>query len=566
MLGAVTATTQEKASTHRRETYRPRNVRRILCVFPRYTRSFGTMHHAYPLMRGVKAFMPPQGLLVIAAYLPKEWEVRFIDENKTEARESDYHWADAVFISGMHVQRQFIVKINAQAHAQGKITILGGPSVSSSPEWYRDIDILHCGELGDATDKIVRRLDESVARPETQEIHITSNRLPLNDFPVPEYRQIKLTDYFLASVQFSSGCPYKCEFCDIPELYGRNPRLKTPQQVSAELDAMLARGNPGAVYFVDDNFIANQKAALELLEHLGAWQRERGYPVQFACEATLNLAQNPRIMELMREAYFCTVFCGIETPEDDALEAIQKTQNMREPLLESIKKLNAHGIEVVSGIIMGLDTDTPVTGERVSAFIEASNIPMLTINMLHALPKTPLWRRLEKDKRIVNIPGRESNVEFLLPYETVSNMWLESVRKAYTPDAIYARFDHQIRNTYPNRKQLPATKARVNPSNILRGLSIMGHIVWHVGLRSDYRKRFWKTAWPNLKKGKIEEVIHSAVVSHHMILFARDCLDGTAEKCFYSETPKAAETAPKAAHAATRPAPSPAPEAVASGE
>ncbi|MCW8133573.1 MAG: DUF4070 domain-containing protein [Planctomycetota bacterium] len=569
MLGAVPAATTEKASTHRRSAYQPKNTRRILCVFPRYTRSFGTMHHAYPLMRGVKAFMPPQGLLVIAAYFPKSWEVRFIDENKAPAKDKDYAWADAVLVSGMHVQREYILKINAKAHAHGKVTVLGGPSVSSSPEWYKDVDILHCGELGDATDKIVQRLDESVERPARQEIHITGNRLPLTEFPVPEYRQIKLTDYFLASVQFSSGCPYKCEFCDIPELYGRNPRLKTPQQVTDELDAMLARGNPGAVYFVDDNFIANQKAAIELLEHLGKWQQERGYPVQFACEATLNLAQNSKIMELMREAYFCTCFCGIETPEDDALSAIQKTQNMREPILDSVRKLNAHGIEVVSGIIMGLDTDTDDTGRRVSSFIKASSIPMLTINMLHALPKTPLWRRLEKENRIVNIPGRESNVEFKLPYETVSNMWLETVREAYEPEAIYARFDYQIQHTYPNRKPIPPTRARVNASNILRGLSIMSRIVWHVGMRSDYRKRFWKTAWPNLKKLKIEEVIHSAVVSHHMILFARDCLSGAAEKCFYSETPKAA---PAGAKVSARLAPvsapkaSPAPEVVASGE
>jgi hypothetical protein len=213
-------------------------------------------------------------------------------------------------------------------------------------------------------------------------------------------------------------------------------------------------------------------------------------------------------------------------------------------------------MEVVSGIILGLDTDTPATGERVSRFITASGIPMLTINMLHALPKTPLWRRLEKDGRIVSVPGRESNVEFLMPARQVERMWLECIRKAYQPDEIYARFDYQIAHTYPNRKPIPPTRARVNASNILRGLSILGRIFWHVGLQSDYRRRFWKTAWPNLKQLKIEEVIHSAVVSHHMILFARDCLNGSAEKCFYSETPKAAEAASAASHAmAASPAP-----------
>ena len=520
----------------------PKNRRRILCVFPKYTRSFGTMHHAYPLMRGVKAFMPPQGILLIASYLPKEWEIRFIDENNVSATDADYVWADVVFMSGMHVQRENILKINARAHKFNKLTALGGPSVSGCREWYDEIDLLHCGELGDATDKLISRLDESVCRPEKQEVYTTFNRLALTEFPLPAYHLIDLDDYFLASVQFSSGCPYQCEFCDIPELYGRNPRLKTPKQVTRELDAMLARGNPGAVYFVDDNFIANQKAAIEVLKELAEWQKERGYPVQFACEATLNLAQVPAALELMKEAYFCTVFCGIETPEESALAFMHKEHNIRKPILEEIRTLNSYGLEVVSGIILGLDTDTAGTGQKITDFINVSQIPMLTINMLHALPKTPLWRRLEAANRIVKSAGRESNVEFLLPYDTVVEMWLNCVTKAYTPEAIYARFDHQIQHTYPNRKQLPPTRARVNPASIWKGLSILARIFWHVGIRSDYRKRFWKLAWPNLCKAKIEEVIHSAVVAHHMILFTRECVRGEAEKCFYGESTKRVES------------------------
>jgi len=518
------------------------NRRRVLCVFPRYTRSFGTMHHSYPLMN-VKAFMPPQGILVIASYLPKDWEVRFVDENMTLATDDDYRWADVVLMSGMHVQREFICKINEKAHAFGKVTVLGGPSVSGCPEYYPDVDILHCGEMGDATDTILARLDKDVSRPAKQEVYITSNRLSLTDFPLPAYRLIKLKDYFLASIQFSSGCPYKCEFCDIPELYGRNPRLKTPKQVTAELDAMLERGNPGAVYFVDDNFIANQGAAIELLTELVAWQKARGYPVQFACEATLNLAQVPAAMELMKEAYFCTVFCGIETPEEHALQFIHKQQNIRRPILDEVNTLNSYGIEVVSGIIVGLDTDSPKTGDCIVQFIKASAIPMLTINVLHALPKTPLWRRLEAAGRLVKGNDRESNVEFLMPYQTVVDMWLKCVTAAYTPDAIYTRFEHQLEHTYPNRKQLPATKARVNAANIWKGLNIFARIIWHVGLRSDYRKRFWQMAWPAIKRGKVEEVIHTAVVSHHMIKFARECVSGEAEKCFYGESSKQPQTA-----------------------
>jgi radical SAM superfamily enzyme YgiQ (UPF0313 family) len=486
-------------------------------------------------MYRVKAFLPPQGILVIAGYLPKNWDVRLVDENMGLASDDDFRWADVVLVTGMHAQRQQIRSIIERAHGFGKLTVLGGPSVSACPEWYPNVDILHIGELGDATDRLLTRLDSSVSRPRQQEIFTTEKRLPLAEFPMPAYHLINLTDYFLASIQFSSGCPFQCEFCDIPELYGRAPRLKTPQQVTAELDAMLARGNPGAVYFVDDNFIANPKAATELLAELAKWQKERGYPVQFACEATLNLAQAPATMELMREAYFCTIFCGIESPEEDALNLIQKKHNLRKPILDEVRTLNSYGLEVVSGIILGLDTDSQATGDRVSAFVRESRIPMLTINMLHALPKTPLWRRLETAGRILRDTNRESNVEFLLPYEEVVAMWLKCISESYTPEAIYARFQHQIQNTFPKRKQLPVTRARVNAPNIWKGLNILARILWHVGVWSDYRSQFWRMAIPCLLRLKIEEVIHTAVVSHHMIEFSRECAKGEAEKCFYGD-------------------------------
>jgi radical SAM superfamily enzyme YgiQ (UPF0313 family) len=489
---------------------------------------------------GAKAFMPPQGILVITAYLPEEWEVRFIDENIRPASAADYEWADAVFISGMHVQREYIRDINRKAHAHGKLTVLGGPSVSGSPEWYPEVDIQHLGELGDATDRIIERIDASVERPKQQEVYQTEDRVPLNDFPTPAYTQIRPRDYFLASIQFSSGCPYRCEFCDIPELYGRNPRLKTPQQVTGELDAILERGAPGAVYFVDDNFIGNQKAAIELLKALVVWQTERGYPVQFACEATLNLAQNPEALALMREAGFNTLFAGIETPEENALEFIQKKQNLRQPILEAIKVFNSYGIEVVSGIIIGLDTDTPMTGERILQFIEASGIPLLTINVLHALPKTPLWRRLEAEGRLLSGEGLESNVKFLLPYDQVIGMWRKCIAEAYTPEAVYARFDRQMEETFPNRKKLGAAKGRVTPHNIRRGITLLARTIWYAGVLSDYRKVFWKMAWPRLKQLEIEEIIHVGMVSYHLISYARECAAGKGETSFYS--PSATQT------------------------
>jgi radical SAM superfamily enzyme YgiQ (UPF0313 family) len=511
--------------------------RRVLCVFPRYAKSFGTFDNAYPLL-GVKAFMPPQGLLVIAAYLPKHWQVRFIDENVRPASDSDYRWADVVMTSGMHIQRSQINAINARAHAFGKVTVLGGPSVSGCPEHYPDFDYLHIGEMGDATDSLFTTFEASVARPAEQVRVETKERLPLSDFPTPAYHLAPMSKYFLANVQFSSGCPYRCEFCDIPELYGRNPRLKTPEQIIKELDAIVASGCIGAVYFVDDNFVGNRKAAQELLPHLVEWQKKNKYPVEFACEATLNIVKSPDLLALMREADFWTIFCGIETPDPTALKLMSKDHNNQIPILESIQILNSYGIEVVSGIIMGLDGDTPQTPDRILEFIEASNIPVLTINLLEALPRTPLYRRLQQTNRLNETPGRESNVEFLMPYDEVVAMWRRTFQKAFTPDAIYARFRYNQEHTYPHRVQ-PPPSGKANLRNVIRGFTTLAKLMWIVGVRSDYRDVFWKMAKPALRKGDIEDIIHVSLVSHHLISFAREAAKGDQNAAFYSPELKA---------------------------
>src|SRR5262249_52889124 len=315
-----------------------RRERRILCVFPAYTPSFGTFQHAYALMGRVRAFMPPQGLLLIAAYMPQSWPVRFVDENIARATDADFAWADVVLVSGMHIQKPQIKDICARAHAAGKPAALGGPSVSGAPERYPECDYLHIGEIGDATDDLIGRLDTSVARPAAQVALKTEERLGLDKFPLPAYDMIPLSRYLIGSLQFSSGCPYRCEFCDIPALYGRQPRFKTPEQITNELDEMLKQpGHPAVLYFVDDNFIGNRKATREMLPHLIDWQRTRGYPLQFACEATLNLAKQSEILSLMRQAQFVDVFVGIETPEADALKVMHKEHNSVLPMMEAIK-------------------------------------------------------------------------------------------------------------------------------------------------------------------------------------------------------------------------------------
>jgi hopanoid C-2 methylase len=512
--------------------------RRILCVFPRYAPSFGSFEFSYPLTDGVRAFMPPQGLLVIAAVLPSTWQVRFIDENIAAATRADFAWADAVFVSGMHVQRRQMDDIRRRAQALDKVTVLGGSSVSACPEHYPDFDYLHVGELGDATDELIARLTEDVTRPERQVVLTTRERRELTEFPLPAYELAQLGRYFIGSIQFSSGCPYQCEFCDIPALYGRNPRFKTSEQVCAELDKMLACGLKGAVYFVDDNFIAHKRAVRELLPHLIEWQQRNGYPFLMACEATLNIAKRPEILTLMRDAYFCTVFCGIETTDPAALEAISKEHNMMVPIAEAVHTLNSYGMEVVSGIILGLDTDTLDSGKRLLEFVELSQIPLLTMNLLQALPRTPLWDRLKRENRLLaDEEGRESNVAFHLPYEQVLAMWRDAMRVAYQPEKLFARYEYQTRATFPNRFKVPNSPQRVSWPNIKRGLIMLARIFWFVGLRGDYRRVFWRFAWARLKRGEIEHLIAVSLVAHHLILFAREASSGTRNASHYSFRP-----------------------------
>jgi radical SAM superfamily enzyme YgiQ (UPF0313 family) len=519
----------------------PAARRRVLLVFPRYTPSFGAFAYAFALV-GAKAFMPPQGLLVIAAALPESWEARFVDENLSPATAADFAWAEVVFVSGMHIQRAQIDDINRRARAAGATTVLGGPSVSAAPERYPDFDYLHLGELGDATEALFARLAADPARPPAQERFTTGERRDLADFPLPAYELARLPLYFMGSIQFSSGCPYDCEFCDIPALYGRVPRLKTPAQVCAELDKMRALGLADAVYFVDDNFIGHRRAVRELLPALIEWQDRNGYPFRFACEATLNIAKRPEILAEMRKALFQTVFCGIETPEPAALKAMAKGHNLMTPMLESIADLNSHGMEVVSGIIMGLDTDTAATPARILEFVEASRIPMLTINLLEALPRTHLWDRLAAAGRLDEDPGRESNVVFLRPYAEVVDSWRRCIASAYEPAALFARFEHQIAVTYPHRLEPPR---KVTARDLVRGLTILARVLWTCGVRAPYRRAFWDFARPRLKAMDIENLISVGVVAHHLISFAREAGEGRANASFYSA--KLRQEAPVAA-------------------
>jgi radical SAM superfamily enzyme YgiQ (UPF0313 family) len=505
--------------------FTPQHTRRILCLFPEYAWSFATFNYAFPLMGSVKAFMPPQGILLIAALAPARWEIRFIDENVRPATEDDLRWADVVFTTGMHIQREQIQDVIVRAHRAGRPVVLGGPSISSAPEWYPDADIIHCGEVGDATRRLFELIDRAPERCPRQIILRTVERLPMTEWPMPAYHLINVRNYLLCTVQFSSGCPHACDYCDIPALYGRRPRHKNPAQIIRELDFLAAAGTP-SIYFVDDNFIGDPQATRELLKHLVAWQDKWDGQVRLACEATLRLAEYPDILALMRDAFFTNVFCGVETPESGALRAIKKTVNLQRPILDVIDTLNGYGIEVAAGLIMGFDTDTEQTPLAIAEFIRASQAPINTVNILYALPKTPLYERLQEAGRIVCDAHRDSNIQFLQPYEQVVANWRRVIAEAYEPKALYRRYATQAKRTYPHRRRPRHPLLQAAPRNLLRAFSILNRLIRRAGLQADYRAEFWSMFWTQLRQGRLENVFQIAMVAHHLINYARDCVAG----------------------------------------
>jgi radical SAM superfamily enzyme YgiQ (UPF0313 family) len=285
-----------------------------------------------------------------------------------------------------------------------------------------------------------------------------------------------------------------------------------------------------------------------MLPHLVEWQKRNHYPVMFACEATLNIAKQTEILELMKEANFVGMFVGIETPEADALAAMRKGHNNAVPMLDSIKTLNNYGIEITSGIIIGLDTDTADTEQRLKDFIDISQIPMLTINLLQALPKTPLWDRLKRADRLSDDTSRESNVVFLRPHDEVVEMWRRSIAYANDPERLFSRFRYQVDATYANRKETPA-KGKLTWTNLRGGAVLAWRTVLYILVLSDFRKAFWKTAKHALRRGQIDGMLGAAFMGYHLIQFTREALRGDQNASYYSTKKRTT------AMAATKPPP-----------
>jgi radical SAM superfamily enzyme YgiQ (UPF0313 family) len=465
----------------------------VLMVFPRFNpNSFWSLQAACDAW-GAKCPAPPLGMMTLAALLPRDWNIRLINRNAEELKTADIDWADMVMTGGMLPQQKDTLLLVELSQSRGKPVVIGGPDPTSSPEIYAGADFL---VLGEAEGIIQKFVDAWNAGDRRGRFEAEKFQVDVTKSPIPRFDLINFKHYLYVGVQFSRGCPFNCEFCDIIELYGRVPRSKTNAQMLTELQTLYEMGYRGHVDFVDDNLIGNKKALKIFLPALRAWQEERGYPFQFSTEASMNLADDAQLLNMMKAANFFAIFVGIESPDTETLIAAQKKQNTRRSLAESVHRIYEAGMFVVAGFIVGFDTEKGSMAAGMIECIEATAIPVCMVGLLTALPNTQLTRRLEAEKRLLpltsddgdqclaglNFVTARSRHDVLMDYKTV----LEAV---YEPSAYFAR----VRSVGRALKR-PDLPVKFNVKMALRDLSHLVALMWHMtARRPDLRRHFWRT-------------------------------------------------------------------------
>ena len=457
---------------------------RVLLVNPEFPETYWSFRHALPF-EGKRCAFPPLGLMTVSALLPPSWEKRLVDLNIESLKASDIAWADMVFATAMLVQKESLREVVARCKAQGKRVVLGGPYVTSTREQLPPADHLFRGEAETTLPEFIADL----ARGEAKAVYEAPERPPLSTTPIADFAIAKMKRYSAMSVQYSRGCPFSCEFCDIIEIYGRVPRTKSNQQILAEFDALRDLNWRGTVFIVDDNFIGNKKNVRTLLPEIAKWQKRNGYPFSLITESSINLADDEALLASMREAGFRRVFIGIETPVQESLVEAQKTQN-RGDLVESVKTIQSYGIEVMAGFIVGFDNDPEDIFERQIDFIRKSAIPLAMVGLLNALPDTQLWRRLEREGRLIGEDASGNNTVCTLNFKTrmdptrLIQGYQSIMRTIYSPREYYARTLDSIRRT---GRQLREPQYRN-----LNGIKALTRILLRLGILDRERREFWR--------------------------------------------------------------------------
>jgi radical SAM superfamily enzyme YgiQ (UPF0313 family) len=460
---------------------------RVLLVYPWFPDTYWSFRHALSL-QGKRSLIPPLGLITISAMLPASWEKRLVDMNVRALTEADLEWADIVFASAMHIQKDSLEEVIQRSKARGKRVVVGGPHASISPDELAEADHVFIGEAEVTLPEFVRDLE----RGEAKRIYNAVERPALAAAPIPDFHLVDLRLYTAMALQYSRGCPFNCEFCDIIEIYGRVPRTKSNAQMLAELDALWRAGWRDNVFIVDDNFIGNKKNVRLLLPKLAEWSERHDYPFGFVTEASVNLADDEEMLKLMRRAGFYSVFVGIETPVVESLKETQKGQNTRRDLIDSIRKIQSYGMEVMAGFIVGFDHDPEDIFKVQIDFIRESAIPCSMVSLLAALPGTQLWRRLEREGRLRKIDPTANSLECTLNFVPKMDAarlvegYKSILRTIYRPAEYYQRTLDSL--AHLNRDGAPKLWAKVS----LNDIASLIRIALRLGVRDGARSEFWR--------------------------------------------------------------------------
>ena len=495
---------------------------RALLVYPEFSPYGFWNYRDVCNLVGAKYPAAPLGLITVAALLPQTWEIRLVDMNTGPLRDADIDWADLVFVGGMLPQQVHFLKLIDRVHARGKRVVAGGPDPSSQPDVYSKADYL---VLGEAEDTIIPFLADYEKGIPAGIYHPGPKRPDVDQSPVPRYDLLKFSDYLMIGVQFSRGCPFNCEFCDIIELYGRIPRTKTPEQIVTELDTLYRLGYRGHVDFVDDNFIGHKPRAKAILGVVREWSEKHNFPFYFSTEASINLADGDELLDLMQAADLRYVFVGIESPDEEILKSMQKRQNTNRKLQDDLQRIYDRGIVVNAGFIVGFDNETRPVARSIVETVHEGKICMAMIGLLYALPNTQLTRRLKTEGRLFAdrsliaegsmgaIDQTTTGLNFVTkrPRGEIIEDLIHVLRKVYHPRSYFDRCLRMGKVLKRKGKYRPTLRKR------LTSFKAFLILVGRLGLRPSTGFLFWRNllALAVRRPGAVEEMTNMMAMYIH---------------------------------------------------
>lgn len=501
----------------------------VLMVYPKFSAESFWNYAVTTELLGARYPTIPLGLITLAAMLPEHWDIRLVNRNTEELHDTDIAWADMVMTGGMLFQQADVLRLMKRAHTAGKPVVIGGPDATSSPDVYADADFRVLGEAEGIIDQFIAAWESGersgLFQAEKFKADVTKS-------PIPRFDLLKFEHYLFVGVQFSRGCPFTCEFCDIIELYGRSPRTKATPQMLAELDALYALGYRGQVDFVDDNLIGNKKAVRAFLPHLKKWQEDHEFPFEFSTEASINIADDAELLGMMRDCGFHAIFVGIESPDPDTLIAMKKKQNTRRSLTDSIQRIYDAGMMVTAGFIIGFDSEVGSIAGPMGDLIEDAAIPVAMVGLLSALPNTQMTRRLTAEGRLfeghdVHPEGKGDqcvqglNFETLRARREIYQDFLEVLKRIYDPVVYCQRVERLIGKLAwhgKELKELPAGDFRRK-----RGLETLKRVVGYDPASRELLAQTFKRCYDK-NPAAVRQTVFLLAFYLHLVPYARQAI------------------------------------------